>query len=221
MLNKIQQIDDFTIKAEAGVSLPQLVKYCISQGMVDVAFLAGIPGSVGGAMAMNAGACGDEIWNHIIAAECINRHGKIETEKASRFVAQYRSVLGLESNEWFVAGHFVFPRSTPEAAKAKVQEYFSKRKVTQPLAEATCGSVFRNPPDKFAGKLIEECGLKGMRIGGARVSEKHANFIVNEGNASASDIENLINYIVSKVFKQCGVTLVPEVHIIGEKNVSI
>lgn len=213
-LNKLQQLDDFTIRAEAGVSCARLVQLCVNQGMVDSAFLAGIPGTIGGALAMNAGAYGDDIWNHVIAVETINRAGEIKLKNADEFKADYRKVTGLEQDEWFVAGHLLFVRKDKEEATKLTHELLIKRKNSQPLDEFSCGSVFKNPPNDYAARLIEASGFKGKQIGGAKVSEKHANFIVNAGNATAEDIQTLIQEISQQVEQKFGVKLETEVHIL-------
>lgn len=213
-LTSLQNLDANTIRAEAGISCARLVQHCTHLGMTDAAFLAGIPGTVGGAVMMNAGAHGDNIWNHIIAVETINRAGEVKLRSANEFIAGYREVSGLNKNqEWFVATHLKFNCENAMNAKNRVAELLAKRKATQPLSEFTCGSVFRNPPNNFAAKLIEECGLKGFKIGAARVSEKHANFIINEGKATSDDIQKLMQKIIDEVAKKTGIMLIPEVHV--------
>jgi UDP-N-acetylmuramate dehydrogenase len=216
-LNEINQLDDFTLRVEAGVGLAHLVQQCMHFGMADAAFMAGIPGTVGGALAMNAGAYGDCIWNHVAAVETINRSGEIKLRSAKEFVASYREVIGLATNEWFVAAQLFFTRGDIQSTKEQISEYLQKRKNSQPLDLPSCGSVFRNPPGDYAARLIESCGLKGKQIGGAKISEKHANFIVNCGDAKASDVEALMQEIVTTVKKTHGIDLISEVHILGIK----
>lgn len=186
---------------EAGVPLTKLNKY--------LPFLAGIPGTVGGALAMNAGAFGDEIWNHILEVTTINRNGNLTTRKPDEFQINYRNVK-IPSNEWFVAAKFCL-----KPTKQNPNQLMQKRAATQPLDQLTCGSVFKNPPNDYAARLIESCGLKGKQIGDAEVSQKHANFIINKGNASATDVVNLINYVKNDVYQKTGVDLIPEVRIVG------
>lgn len=211
-LNRLT-VSDQIIRAESGVSCAKLVQFCLHHQMVACSFLAGIPGTIGGALAMNAGAYGEEIWRHVTAVETINSKGKIKLRKASEFTVKYREVEGLEKNEWFIAGHFHFALGNAEEAKQKIKEFWHKRRTSQPLGEFSCGSVFKNPPEKYAGQLIESCGLKGVKIGGAKISEKHANFIVNDNKASAEDIKNLIDFIVQKVENQHKIKLELEVKI--------
>lgn len=213
-LTKLTILDNNLIRVEAGFITSNFAKYSTDLGMIDSAFLAGIPGTIGGAVAMNAGAHGNNIWNHIVAVETINRAGEIKIRKANEFKAGYREVLGFDkNNEWFVAVHLTFNRDDVTKAKNRVTELLAKRKASQPLDKFTCGSVFRNPPNNFAAKLIEECGLKGFKIGAAAVSQKHANFIVNEGNATSDDVQKLMQKIITEVAKKTGINLIPEVHV--------
>jgi len=215
-LTKFDELDDSNIRVEAGVELMHLVEKCVSLGMFDAAFMSGIPGTVGGALKMNAGAYGERIWNHVVAVETINRSGEIKLKQAKDFAVGYRQVDSLAKDEWFVAAQFNFTRGEVQAAKQQVQTYLQKRSKSQPLDFPSCGSVFRNPEGDYAARLIEACGLKGKQIGGARVSEKHANFIINCGNAIAVDVETLMQEIITKVESSSSVKLIPEVHILGD-----
>lgn len=217
-LNKIEQLDDFTLRAEAGVSCARLVQYSAHQGYIDAVFLAGIPGTLGGLLAMNAGAYGDTIWNHVTQVETINRQGEIKIRDPKEFIIGYRKISGLNitnnvNNEWFVAANLVFAKDASKNATQKVKELLQKRKASHP-SQPSCGSVFKNPPGEHAARLIESCGLKGKIIGGAQISEKHANFIVNLGTAKAADVERLIQEIISEVQKKFGITLETEVKFI-------
>lgn len=215
-LNKLQQTSTSIVRAEAGVASAQLARYTARAGATGLEFLAGIPGTVGGALAMNAGCFGGETWRLVNMAETINRLGEIKIRPLSDFAIEYRHVKR-PIDEWFVAGHFNLIPGDKEKALQSIRDLLERRSNTQPTGTSNCGSVFRNPPGNFAGKLIEECGLKGKQIGGAKVSEKHANFILNESNASSQDIENLINEVSSTVREKTGVRLITEVHIIGRK----
>lgn len=215
-LNELQQLDECSFRAEAGVSCSRLVQQCVHLDLIEAAFLAGIPGTIGGALAMNAGAYGDVIWNHVTAIETINRKGEIKLRQLNEFQPSYREVKGLAHNEWFAAGHFKFARGKEKETDAKVRDILQRRQAAQPLDLPSCGSVFRNPPGDHAARLIESSGLKGMQIGGAKISEKHANFIVNEGNALATDVEKLIQIVMDTVAEKHGIRLTPEVHILGE-----
>lgn len=214
-LNELESGDQSIIRAEAGVTCAKMAKFCAQFGYAAGTFFCGVPGTIGGALAMNASAFGGETWPHVVAVETINRAGEIKKRLPAEFKVSYREVIR-PGEEWFVAGHFKFPVGDMTAATAMIKELLHKRSVTQPLGEFSCGSVFRNPPGDFAGRLIETCGLKGLRIGGAWISEKHANFIINGGEATAGDIENLIRHVQERVEQMHGVKLIPEVHIIGE-----
>jgi UDP-N-acetylmuramate dehydrogenase len=179
------------------------------------AFFAGIPGTVGGALAMNAGAFGGETWTHVESVATIDRSGELRERPRADFRVGYRSVRGAD-DEWFLAATFALQHDATTARGLK--EMLARRNATQPLGVPSCGSVFRNPPGDYAGRLIEQAGLKGARIGGAVVSEKHENFIVNEGDATAADIESLIGHVQARVEKSSGVRLEPEVRIVGEKG---
>lgn len=215
-LKQLDLRDDLIVRVEAGVSCAKLAQFCLKHELIRCAFLAGIPGTVGGALAMNAGAFGDEIWKHVIAVETIDRAGVIRVRNSREFNFGYRKVEGLQSQEWFVAGYLQFTLGDVNAERKKIREFWKKRLISQPIGELSCGSVFKNPIDNFAGHLIEDCGLKGKRIGGAKVSEKHANFIINEGKATASDIEKLMQLIKLQVFEKRHISLEAEVKIIED-----
>lgn len=203
-------------RVRVGVSVPctQLSRQCIRWGYGPSEFFAGIPGSVGGALAMNAGAHGGETWERVQTVRTIDRAGTVHERLPEEFSVAYRSVSGRQ-DEWFVDALLQFdPGVTPSMETQR--EMLARRKSTQPLGLPSCGSVFRNPDGGFAAKLIEAAGLKGHRIGGAQVSEKHANFIINADQASATDIESLISFVQATVAKQHGVMLKHEVRIVGE-----
>lgn len=206
-----------TVRAEAGVASAQLARFAAKHNLCGGEFLAGVPGTIGGALVMNAGAFGAETWNFVTAVETIDRFGEIRVRQPSDFTPQYRQVDGLPENEWFVAGHFEFEFGDGIEAMAKIKELLSHRSETQPTGEATCGSVFRNPPGNFSAKLIESCGLKNFKLGKMQVSEKHANFLVNRGGATAKEAETLIKSIQDAVYKKHGVQLRPEVKFIGKE----
>jgi UDP-N-acetylmuramate dehydrogenase len=216
-LKQLQQLTPQRVRAEAGIPCAKLAKYCAGLGLTNAAFFAGIPGTVGGALAMNAGAFGGETWCYVDAVETMDRHGKVTVRHPHEFQVNYRHVTR-PNDEWFVAGHFQFSGGDVKQAEQAIRELLHKRNTTQPIGEFNCGSVFRNPKDNHAAHLIETSGLKGYRLGGAWVSEKHANFIINGGEATAADIENLIYFVQQKVKEQHGIELKPEVHILGEKT---
>ena len=212
--------DTITIKAEAGVAAPKLARFAANHSLEGAAFLAGVPGTVGGALAMNAGCYGSETWEHVASVEVLDREPRLSTLERDAFDVGYRHVaakcgaLGVDT--WFVAGRFEFRRGDGNRAREQIRALLAKRVASQPLQLPNAGSVFRNPQGDHAARLIESCGLKGFAIGGARVSEKHANFIVNPaGQGTASDIERLIEHVRSFVADRCGVMLEPEVRIVG------
>lgn len=217
-LNHIK-LEDQLFYAESGVSCSKLAKYIARLGYANSAFLAGIPGTLGGALAMNAGCYGSETWDFVDKVLTIDQNGIEHLRKKEEFDIAYRHVENKKNpQEFFIAAWLEFQEGNKEKAELDIKKLLEKRKLTQPLNWPTAGSTFRNPDGHFAAKLIEESGLKGYQIGGAQVSEKHANFIINRGNASASDIENLITYIKAEVFKQTKIILETEIRIIGEKN---
>lgn len=214
-LKGIEIVKENTVEVGAGVPCAILARFCARNHLIKGEFFAGIPGVVGGALRMNAGAFGGETWAHVEAVETINRKGETQWRDASEYVTGYRHVEGPE-HEWFIKARFKFDSGDGEKAAADIKQLLDKRSATQPSGTANCGSVFRNPENNFAAKLIEDIGLKGYRIGGAVVSEKHANFIINDKGAKASDIEQLIGYVQSQVLEKTGVLLKTEVHIVGE-----
>jgi UDP-N-acetylmuramate dehydrogenase len=205
------------IYVEAGVSCATMARFCARNAFADGEFWAGIPGTIGGALRMNAGCLGHETWDSVISVETINRRGHIQTRSLEDFKIAYREVQGLSDNEWFLSGTFQLPEGNKEDSLSKIKSCLAHRAETQPINEYNCGSVFRNPEGDYAARLIEVHGLKGKQLGGAMVSTKHANFIINaEAKASASDIESLIYYIQKTIQDKTGILLHPEVHIIGD-----
>lgn len=203
------------VYAEAGVTCAKFAKFVARQHLHGAEFLAGIPGTVGGALAMNAGCHGGETWDIVDKAVTIDRHGVIRTRAQVELEIGYRHV-SLPGEEWFVAAWFRLHAGEASVAEERIKNLLAKRLATQPLNLPNAGSVFRNPEGDFAARLIESCGLKGFRLGGAQVSEKHANFIVNTGNATAADIEELIVHMQETVRQVTDVELQREVRIIGE-----
>jgi len=218
-LDTLEYVDGL-VHAEAGVASPKVARFAAAHGLANAEFLAGIPGTVGGALAMNAGCYGGETWNHVARVETLTRSGSIAVEPATAYAIGYRSVRradGGAPTALFTAAWFSFPQGDGRVARERIAELLRRRIATQPLNLPNAGSVFRNPPGDHAARLIESCGLKGYAVGGARVSEKHANFIVNpEGRAKAADIEAIIAHVRATVRARSGVDLVPEVQIIGE-----
>src|SRR5210317_700699 len=214
ILRQLERIDEFVVRAGAGVPCTQLARQCIRWGLGPSEFFAGIPGTVGGALAMNAGAHGGETWERVESVRTIDRNGEIHKRLPVDYTVGYRSVVG-PANEWFIEGIFRFEPDVAPSTET-MQTMLERRKTTQPLGLPSCGSVFRNPEDDYSARLIEAAGLKGHRIGGAEVSTKHANFIINRERASATDIEALIEHVRKTVFGVHGVELVHEVRIVGE-----
>ena len=214
ILRNLERIDTYLVRAGSGVPCTQLARQCIRWGLGPSEFFAGIPGTVGGALTMNAGAHGGETWERVESVRTIDRAGEIHHRSPAEYSVGYRSVTG-PSNEWFLEATFRFEPGV-EASKESMQAMLERRKATQPLGLPSCGSVFRNPPGDHAARLIEAAGLKGFRIGGAEVSPKHANFIINTGAATATDIEELIEHVRQTVIEQHGVELQHEVRIVGE-----
>ena len=216
----LQRTGDGTVRAEVGVSCAKLARFCAREGLAGAEFLSGIPGTVGGALAMNAGCFGGETWPLVAEVETIDRFGVLRRRPAGDHRVGYRSVHGPEG-EWFVAATLrLTPSGESEALTARVRDLLERRSASQPTQQPNAGSVFRNPPGDYAGRLIEASGLKGFCIGGACVSEKHANFIVNSGNATGADIERLIQYVRDLIEQQYGVRLHPEVRIVGNARAS-
>lgn len=207
------------IRAEAGVTCAKLAKFCAKQQFAQGAFFAGIPGTVGGALAMNAGAFGGETWTYVVAVETMDRNGIIRNRMPNEFQIAYREVKR-PPDEWFVAGIFGFPRDEISKAEMDIRELLRKRNASQPIGEFSCGSVFRNPLPHHAAHLIESCGLKGTQIGGAWVSTKHANFIINGGEATSCDIQRLVQFIQETVKQKTGIELTPEFHLLGKEEFS-
>jgi len=171
---------------------------------------------VGGALAMNAGAWGGETWPHVAEVDVVDRGGARRTRSASDYRWGYRHLESPAGTEWFLAARFEFG-ADPAATSETIRKLLLRRRETQPIGEWTCGSTFTNPAGSHAAQLIESAGLKGHRVGGAVVSRKHANFLVNEGEATAAQIEQLIGHVQSEVERRHGVRLVPEVRIVGER----
>ena len=231
VLNDIKIIEKtdagMLIKVAAGVSCAKFAKFCVQHNLIDGIWFAGIPGTMGGALRMNAGAFGGETWRHVVSVDVIDRQGKIFNQLPENYKIDYRCVINLKNqiNEWFVAGVLFFKfaeDSLGEGVDNNLQEKINlllqQRKLTQPIGTLNCGSVFKNPANNWAGKLIETAQLKGKKLGGAIVSEKHANFIINCGTATANDIEQLINLIQTEVLDTHKIWLEPEVKIIGKSK---
>jgi UDP-N-acetylmuramate dehydrogenase len=232
-LERLERLSETIVYCEAGVACARIARQCIQWGLGPAEFFAGIPGTLGGALAMNAGAFGGETWNHVLQVETVDRRGNEHTRSPRDYEVGYRRVARKDSapgrathdgsasaedpsaGEGFIAAKLQFEHK-PGANEGEVRSLLARRKASQPIGEWSCGSVFTNPPGDHAARLIEAAGLKGYRIGDASVSEKHANFIINHGAASAADIERLIERVQGEVERRYGVHLSPEVRIVGE-----
>jgi UDP-N-acetylmuramate dehydrogenase len=215
-LGELRRLPDGTVYCEAGVACARIARQCIKWGLGPAEFFAGIPGTLGGALAMNAGAFGGETWRHVVEVETLDRQGHTRARPAGDYRVGYRHVEAPAQDEWFLAARLTFDHR-PGANEAEVRALLAKRKASQPIGEWSCGSVFTNPPGDHAARLIEAAGLKGFRIGGASVSQKHANFIINHGEATAAEIERLIEHVQATIEAGNGIRLVPEVRIVGER----
>ncbi len=213
-LDALERLSETTVRAEAGVACARIARQCIRWGLGPAEFFAGIPGTLGGALAMNAGAFGGETWAHVRALETIDRRGRTHRRAPAEYRVSYREVIPPAPDEWFLGAELSFERR-PGAHASEVQKLLAQRKASQPIGEWSCGSVFTNPPGDHAARLIEAAGLKGFRMGDASVSAKHANFIINHGQARAADLERLIGHVRDTVARVHGVALHPEVRIVG------
>ena len=218
-LNKMDQISGDLVRVESGVSCAKMARFCTRKGLTGGEFWAGIPGTMGGALRMNAGCFNKETWETVTAVETIDRSGNRRVRQPDEFKVAYRNVTGLAPDEWFVAATCrLIPGDQAHSAEM-IKQLLARRAATQPTNEYNCGSVFRNPPNHYAAQLIESCGLKGHKIGEAMVSQKHANFIINhEGKATATEIADLIAYVQQIVYEKTGIKLIQEVHVIGENK---
>jgi UDP-N-acetylmuramate dehydrogenase len=214
-LDRLDRVAETIVFVEGGVACARIARECVHWGLGPAEFLAGIPGTLGGALAMNAGAFGGEIWNHVLEVQTIDRRGIERVRARAEYEVGYRSVRAPQPDEGFLGARLQFDKK-PGANESEVRELLARRKAAQPIGAWSCGSVFTNPPGDHAARLIETAGLKGYRIGDAGVSQKHANFIINYGSASAADLEQLIEHVRATVERVHGVRLTPEVRILGE-----
>jgi UDP-N-acetylmuramate dehydrogenase len=240
-LNELRMEGDGIIYAQAGVAGAKLARFAATNNLCGAEFFVGIPGTLGGMLAMNAGCYGGETWQKVQRVQVLTRSGELLERAPQEYEIGYRHVCRVEDrgmrsggrersgfaqssipdpqspDEFFVGAWLKFEQGDVEAARLEIKALMEKRSASQPLQQPNAGSVFRNPPGQHAAKLIEGCGLKGKRCGGAQVSEKHANFIVNAGGATAADIETLIEEVQAVVQQKTGVALECEVRIVGER----
>jgi len=214
-LKGLARIAPDRVRAEAGVASAKVARFCAGENLAGAEFLAGIPGTIGGALAMNAGAFGGEFWSLVAAVETLDRRGARRMRPAADYTVGYRSVRA-PADEWFIAAHLALTPGQSTRSRTLIKSLLARRGATQPTQLPNAGSVFKNPPGDHAARLIEAAGLKGERIGRACISELHANFIVHDGSARAADIERLIEHARATVEARFGVRLETEVRIIGE-----
>jgi UDP-N-acetylmuramate dehydrogenase len=214
-LTRLERINDTMLTCEAGVPCARLARQCIKWGMGPAEFLAGIPGTLGGALAMNAGAFGGETWPRVRSVDVSDARGNARRRDAREYSYGYRHIVAPAAGEFFLAAALEF-ESRPGITDDAMRELLATRKEKQPIGEWSCGSTFTNPPGEHAARLIEASGLKGFRIGDIMVSPKHANFLVNVGAATAADVEKLVAHIRETVQRRFQITLTPEFHTVGE-----
>jgi UDP-N-acetylmuramate dehydrogenase len=214
-LDKLEEMDRTTLYAEAGVPCARIARRCISLELGPAEFFAGIPGTLGGALTMNAGAFGGETWPRVRAVDVCDARGRERRRDAREYSYSYRRIVPPVPGEFFLGAVLAFEHR-PGLTDDALREMIARRKEKQPIGEWSCGSTFTNPPGDHAARLIEAAGLKGMRIGDIMVSPKHANFLVNVGAASAADVEKLVGHIQAEVKRKFGVALTPEFRIAGE-----
>jgi UDP-N-acetylmuramate dehydrogenase len=218
---RIERRSQSRIYCQASVPCARIARACVNWGLAQAEFFGGIPGTFGGALAMNAGAFGDETWRHVLSVETIDRRGQRRERTPQDFSIAYRHVEPLDpsqratAEEWFLSAELQFEPRTGEPRNS-VRSLTERRRQTQPIGRWSCGSVFKNPPGDHAARLIDTAGLKGYRFGDAVVSDKHANFIINDGHASATELEQLIRHVQQTVARVHGVTHETEVRIVGE-----
>lgn len=212
-LSDIKKIDDNTVYCEAGASLARLCNFAFENFFTGIEFAYGIPGSVGGAVFMNAGAYGGEIKDCILYADFVDGKGNPGRFYGDELEMSYRRSVFSGSDKIITGAAFRFEKGEPEAIKSRMNELLQRRYDKQPMDKPSAGSTFKRPEGAYASALIDSCGLKGYRVGGASVSEKHAGFVVNEGGASFEDVMKLIENVSNFVFEKTGYKLLPEVEI--------
>jgi len=203
------------ITCGSGTSLAKLAKHAQRAGLSGLEFASGIPGNVGGAIYMNAGAYGGEMKDVVTETTCVDEDGNIQTIKGDAHAFSYRHSIFCKEKKYVISAKLQLVPKNPEEILKTMQELNARRKEKQPLEKPSAGSTFKRPEGFFAGKLIEDAGLKGARIGGASVSEKHAGFLVNNGDATCADVVALIQHVQTIVMEKFGVLLEPEIRVIG------
>ena len=212
---KKAQMEGNVITAEAGLSLQRLVQFTVLKGLTGLEPFFGIPGTVGGGLAMNAGAWGAELKDVLLSVTLMKEDGEIVERSHSKLNFSYRG-LALPSSWIILKGRFQLKKGKREEILERVKSYSEKRKKTQPLDYPSAGSIFKNPEEGPAGKWIEEVGLKGFKIGQAMVSDRHANFIINLGKATAEEVISLMEWVEKRIYEEKGISLEREVRVVGE-----
>lgn len=216
---KIELTEENKISASGNTLLPEVANFALGKGQSGLEFAAGIPGTLGGAVFMNAGAYGGEIKDVLESADVISLDGRVKRRISGKDMEfSYRKSLLQKSGEIVLSATIRLEDGKREEIKSKMEDFKVRRNSKQPLNYPSCGSFFKRPEGNFAGALIEKAGLKGLQVGGAQVAEKHAGFFINRGEATATDVINLMNLVQQTVYKKFGVMLIPEVRIIGEKQ---
>jgi len=211
------QVNGCELTAECGVRMSRVSRMCADHGLTGLEFMATVPGDVGGGVVMNAGAFGQQVADCLTRIKVLRRDGEVQEFHAEQLEMSYRHT-DLPHGSLVLSAEFTLQQSEGDAVRERIRQMRSRRSLTQPLELPNCGSVFKNPPGDHAARLIEAAGLKGHRIGGASISSKHANFIVNESEASSADVLSLIHLAQSTVLDQFGVSLEPEVRMLGEPS---
>ena len=213
-MDQVQEVNRRLVAGSA-MLLSQLAWAALGRGLAGLEFAHGIPGSLGGAVTMNAGAYGGEMAQVVTAVTCLTRRGELETVPADRCAFSYRHSAFSDGSRLILRVEFSLPQGDPEEIRAKIEDLARRRKEKQPLEWPSAGSMFKRPPGHFAAALIDQCGLKGLTVGGAQVSEKHAGFVVNRGGATCADVLALVDQVRERVLRQTGVELEMEVRVLG------
>ncbi len=212
-LDRIRPVSDTELEAGCGVSLARLANYAQKRGLTGLEFAHGIPGTVGGGMYMNAGAYGGEMVQVAVSARCLTPEGEIETVSGQEMGLSYRHSAFMEREGVILSARFRLAPGDPEAILARMKELSEKRRASQPLDMPSAGSAFKRPVGGYAAALIQNAGLKGFRVGGAAVSEKHSGFVVNLGGATAADVLELLDQVRARVLDDSGIALEPEIRL--------
>ena len=212
--DKIEIEESGKLKIGSGVKLAFLAQKCLKEKLEGFEFASGIPGTIGGAIRMNAGAHGSEMKDVVKKITCMTRDGKIQVISNEEAKFEYRNSIFSQNDYIILEAEIQLRKGNPEEIRSKMDEYATYRKEKQPIEYPSAGSTFKRGNDFITAKLIDECGLKGYQIGGAQVSEKHAGFIINKGNATAEDVKQLMKYVEEQVYNKFGKKIEPEIEII-------